>query len=474
MVGTIEQRINFKLTTEGFQKFDNMLKGNALGLKTNQKQMSKFLDEIGAKSKNIKLATDTLENSVEALKQQKVAADAAKNSWKSFFTRFQPGFLSLMFGGMQLQRVMGTLIRGMITNFKELASETDPTRIALTRLEGSLKFLKFQIVSAAGPLLQKFVDWLSNLANWIARADPGKLKAIAISIGALWTLGFGLFAIGQLGTFVTGLGNLIVMMTGANAANAAANMNSLATGAGSLASAMKKGIGGGAVVLGLTYTVEGAKALGEGKIADGFLTMIGGLVTTVGGIRLLKGAKGGPALIAIGLTLEALGDENGFQNVIDKFRNTFAFIGAVGAATLDKAFDTTGNVDFSDKFKEYYANSLKNTEGMQEWARSVDEAKFEATAAKVPIDELGTGFLETGQLVKKFRDETGEMITITDGFINVAPNQVSVLKEIKEALDEAAESARNYSSAMKRASGQDDDGLNYTPASEVNTMFVRN
>jgi len=263
-----DAKIRFIFEAIGEKKIDRALIGSALGVEKFQKQLISMRKEFGVSNVQAKVFTQKLGDMSLAVKDSAKAAEMAKKSWGSFFSRFQPGFLSMMFGGMQLQRMMGGLIRGMISNFKELASETDPTRIALTRLEGSLKFLKFQIVSAAGPLLQKFVDWLSTLATDLAKSDPEKLKKIAVAIGSVWTLGLALFTIGQLGTFVTGMGNLVKEMSSANAATAATNLDNTAA-------AMSKMREIGSVAIGFYFLYDSLKDFNEGKVLDGISSALG-------------------------------------------------------------------------------------------------------------------------------------------------------------------------------------------------------
>lgn len=273
-------------------KYAEINRFNAAALMHNRRIDQESLE----KTRNLK---SSLDQQVTAIEQQEMALKKAATGWKGFMTRFQPGFLSMMFGGMQLQRVMDGLIRGMITNFKELAVETDPTRIALTRLEGSLKFLKFQIVSASGPLIQKFADWLSSMATFIAKSDPEKLKLLGIAIGSLWVLGFALFNIGQFGTFVTGLGNLISAMASAEAAAAVTNTTSMAAGLSALASAV-------GVAAGLVLVFDGIKVLVENiNKGDVESAIFGGLVSILGGvggfIALTAGLGAALPILAIGI-----------------------------------------------------------------------------------------------------------------------------------------------------------------------------
>ena len=99
--------------------------------------------------------------------------------------RFKMGWLSVMFAAMLVNRIMMNLFKNMRDTFKKVGGKMHPLNIAMTRLEASFTYLKYSIMEAVGPLLEKFLIWIADLAVWISDLDPGVLKAIAIGLAAI-------------------------------------------------------------------------------------------------------------------------------------------------------------------------------------------------------------------------------------------------------------------------------------------------
>src|SRR3990167_835349 len=96
--------------------------------------------------------------------------------------RFKFEWLGVMFFSMMVNRVFTKLFKNMLDTFKQIAGKSHPLNMALTRLNASFTFLKFSIIEAMGPLLERFVIWLAEMAIAIAEMDPAILNAIGLAI----------------------------------------------------------------------------------------------------------------------------------------------------------------------------------------------------------------------------------------------------------------------------------------------------
>jgi len=120
--------------------------------------------------------------------------------------RFKGEYMSIMFGGMALQRAFGGLFKSMIADYKEFTKESvTPLGESLTRLEANWKFLKFAMVDAASGLLGWIADGLASMAKSMSKMNPTVLAGLVGVIGGLGALGGAMVAIGQGVLFWEGL-----------------------------------------------------------------------------------------------------------------------------------------------------------------------------------------------------------------------------------------------------------------------------
>jgi len=122
--------------------------------------------------------------------------------------KFQMGWLSVMFAAMLVWKIMKNLWKDMLTTFKKVGGKMHPLNLAMTRLTAGFTYLKYSIIEAMGPMLEKFILWLANLAISIADMDPQTLKNIGIGLAAIAGVA-GLALIGsQLALLVNGVKGL--------------------------------------------------------------------------------------------------------------------------------------------------------------------------------------------------------------------------------------------------------------------------
>lgn len=198
--------------------------------------------------------------------------------------RFQMGWLSVMFASWQVYRLMKNLFKDMLDTFKKVGGKMHPLNLAMTRLEASFTYLKYSIMEAMSPLLEKFVLWFADMAIAIAEMDPRTLEAIGIALLIIaGIVGIG-YIVSQIALLANGIKGLVIQknITGLNDIHASlldlASVGAIAVGIGILwkikdtPESVKKdfltalataGIGGGLAQLILT------KLLGVGMAVAG-------------------------------------------------------------------------------------------------------------------------------------------------------------------------------------------------------------
>lgn len=101
--------------------------------------------------------------------------------------------MSMLFGGMALQRFSGGMLRGLLTVFDNFENGTTKMGDSITGLRASFEFLKFSIVNSLdGTIIERFVIWLTDsfvkLANFFSSNPAFATKLVALFAG-LFALG---------------------------------------------------------------------------------------------------------------------------------------------------------------------------------------------------------------------------------------------------------------------------------------------
>lgn len=157
---------------------------------------------FAAEDKNLSATLDKIRSKVQNLKEVR----------SQYLKPFAAEWLSVMFAGMQVSKLMERTAKNLIDTWKKLDSKgATPLSKAMTKLEASFTFFKYSLVEAASPLLEKLILWLADLAMWAADLDPKLLEAIAIGIGALWVAGIALFTGAQIKLFADGISNILTL-----------------------------------------------------------------------------------------------------------------------------------------------------------------------------------------------------------------------------------------------------------------------
>jgi len=113
---------------------------------------------------------------------------------------FNGAMLSLMFGGMAMQRFAGGALTSIFETYKKLIPESDQFNVATTRLAANWEFFKFQLADAfaKSPLFQILIAAAITLLQWFKKLNPEIQSFIVIFLGITTITGAILIVIGTM------------------------------------------------------------------------------------------------------------------------------------------------------------------------------------------------------------------------------------------------------------------------------------
>lgn len=169
----------------------------------------KAIDKATGTLKTVKKTIDTI---VPGGKRMVETWDRVGRTWKKTNqtmidgTRgFKMYYLSMMFGGMMIQRIMTGILKSTMNTFMSITQGQTEAGQAVTGLSAAWQYLQFSVGNAIGsaliPLLDVLIPIIEAFANF-AQQHP-ELVFIGI-VGAL-TAGTAIMAIGQWALFLGGL-----------------------------------------------------------------------------------------------------------------------------------------------------------------------------------------------------------------------------------------------------------------------------
>lgn len=258
-----------------------------------------------AKIKNTELPIFQKRSEAIAIQQQKLFESTKKLN--SVLNPREPPFqgwaLSILFAGLALQR-FATQIRQFGTKaYDEIMHSIDGAVTSNEKFTGSMTMLAFSIGEALDPLYDALIPIIDSITDFVDK-NPGFVRSI-VELATI--LGTGGMLYGGLVLAKGGFDGLIK------------SINNIPSSASALKSYDWKGLGNsistGIGVVSITYAfVQAANAFSDfsdGKFVDGLLNALSAGFAAVGGLKLVKGQKGGAALIAIGVALDLV-EQNTF------------------------------------------------------------------------------------------------------------------------------------------------------------------
>lgn len=209
-------------------------------------------------NKELAKMQNLVKGNTQQMKMLNQAMEEGRKKAKELRTRFDMNNLSLLFGGMMLQRFGQGIMKFMIPSMDKLNQLNTKGAKQVMAMGAAFEFVKISIFETLSqtPLFQKFVEWIVKAAIWVAefaQKHPA-IVAIAAAIGALavtlGTLSIAASFIGQVSSVITifkdWIGTLIGGGKGESVVGALDEVDKKAT---SLRSGWDKlGIGMGALV----------------------------------------------------------------------------------------------------------------------------------------------------------------------------------------------------------------------------------
>jgi len=208
---------------------------------------------------------------------------------KVFRQEFKMHLLSVMFFGMQLQRVFSRIARTSLDTFMKVTESSTEAGQGINMLQGAFATLKFAVGEAIAETLLPSIPGIMDFIMWVVELIGKNKKLTAIVIGLGLAFGSAFFSIGQLGLGIQGLSKLFGPLTnlskgsskgiknvGASAGKAVPKLNNLKSTLSTLA---KIGI----IVIGLTLALYyGKKMVSAIKKGDIINAVKNALATSLG------------------------------------------------------------------------------------------------------------------------------------------------------------------------------------------------
>jgi len=159
------------------------------GIEKNVKALTSYgknlnsIEQIYGRSKSKEYFNAIIEGGKFSAKELNAAKDATQG--------LNYAFLSLIFGGMAVQRVFGTVFNALMDGYKSFADENDAFLTGLTELSGAFDLLKFVIGDAFvnSPFVQAAIEGMLTGVNELADFFQDN-ESLAVSVTALALAGF--------------------------------------------------------------------------------------------------------------------------------------------------------------------------------------------------------------------------------------------------------------------------------------------
>ena len=239
--------------------------------------------------------------------------EAKKNS-----RQFAGWAMSLMFFGMALQRASMAIWQMGNKSFREINESVEDSVNGFQQMEGATKYLGFTIGAALEPVTAFLIPIIDKMSDWVATHEglTRVLTSTGIVLGSLFFVG---------GTGVLAINGFIELglKMGLIKAEALKMQNFNWKGM------FNKIAGAAAIIVGISFIMKGVEEWKDGKWLDGLLGTAGGALVTAGGIQLMRGGKGAPWFIVIGVVLKALGDNDFLRDIMSTIAIADSLLGSM-------------------------------------------------------------------------------------------------------------------------------------------------
>lgn len=242
---------------------------------------------------------------------------------KSFFAGWA---LSIMFFGMALKSAFDSIWRSSTKTFNDVIHSVEGAYTGFDVLSGALTYLGFSAGQALEPIAFMLVPWIDKVSDLIQNNEK-LFRGIVIGLGvggtALTALGMGKLAFDGIAEAVGVAKDSYHGLMGAIEDPAQWEK---------LKGNIKNAVGVVAIGYALVEAVDAYKEFEDGQIYKGMIGALSSAALAYGGIRILKGQKGGASLITIGVALDLV-EEGVFFSTIARVLGVFT---ALVGATIDR------------------------------------------------------------------------------------------------------------------------------------------
>lgn len=377
---------------------------------------------------------------------------SAKRARQQFAT-FDFGFLSLIFGGMALQRTFGRVFTSIKDGYLEAVDANNQYKKTVTNLGESFQFLKFSFGQAffESEVVQNIIESLSDslirLGEW-ANDYPDTAATLVGVAGGLAALGTAAFALGTAKQLFDTGGTIAVATKSLKNLGKVKGLWGVAGGVNAVALSL--------IALGLATadSETGAKIVRDGL--DDLNDSIGSLLETIGNLFDKN--------IEVNDSWETLGQIGGivFRGLIDGARFLLAILETVIWATnniieslkdvidlgnnMVEGWQESGTRGLFDAFREYRDEQKERDKELKNiwsgfWDGTADYKEYtpereRLESTELSVKELTTAFGDQATAEEILNDTSTDMdILYRQLAEETIPSKIEKLYEEKEAVD---------------------------------------
>ena len=377
----------------GFKKFNNLIREQSQHLQNLQVQQRVALQPL---QKNLAVAQ----------KRSSKLGQEIKRTAGQF-----PGWaMSIMFLGMQLQRVFTSIWQSGREAFQEVMRSTEGTVTGFDMLEGSVKYLSFTVGDALEPLAHLLIPIIDKITELVQENEKVVRTITAIGAVAGTVFATGGMAVLSINGFAGAIRNIV------SAGNFVNDFNWAGLG-----SKIQKGIG----IMSIFWAVKRAdgafKDFTSGDTVNGIVRSLSSMATMVGGLKFIKGGspKLAGALLVAGFALELFAEDRLFkdiggvlgtiQGLFTALMNELNNILARSAIGKFLGFRETG-FSFTETVRFVRDDFVKTGSKMDDWFREVKSGPTEYDyGGYTPVDLDINVYQQPGEdnddLVKRIYEE---------------------------------------------------------------------
>ena len=177
--------------------------------------LSKKIDKLG---KNVlkledkfKKVNDNFLKSTQTIKETENGFEMFMNKLSRSFIAFNGNMLSIMFFGMEIQRVFTGALKSIFEEYKKIIPQQSEFNILTTKLSANWEFFKFQLAQAfaQSDLFRVLIGYAINLLRWFEQFSPTTKKLIVVLLILGAAIGGVLEKIGMMSLGIASLYNLM-------------------------------------------------------------------------------------------------------------------------------------------------------------------------------------------------------------------------------------------------------------------------